>query len=222
MIDQLIIGKKASFDDFGASVSERQISYPKKKSIKKTVPFANVTYDFSKINGELYWEERTVEYIFEIMADTPELLEQKKQAFSNWVMNVMNEKIYDPFIPDFHYLGTYEDMSPEDDESLLKTTLTVKFTVYPYAIANEPKKYDFTITAGEEKTVVIVNGSSHRITPTFSTNAVITVKLDNVSYSVAVGETKDDSFFLKEGANTVTIKAGTDCTVTVSFIEEVF
>ena len=128
MIDQLIIGGKASFDDFGASVSERKISYPKKKSIKKTVPFANVTYDFSKINGELYWEERTLEYIFEIMADTPEMLEQKKQAFSNWVMNVMNEKIYDPFIPDYHYLGTYEDqqillqVTAQDGSSLLKAS----------------------------------------------------------------------------------------------------
>lgn len=56
MLDQLIIGDKSSFDDFDASVSERNISPPKKKEIKETVPFSNVTYDFSKINGELFWE----------------------------------------------------------------------------------------------------------------------------------------------------------------------
>ena len=150
------------------------------------------------------------------------MLEQKKQAFSNWVMNVMNEKIYDPFIPDYHYLGTYEDIDPDDDESLLKTTLTVKFTVYPYAIANEPKKYDFTITAGEEITAVVVNGSSHRIPFTVNASAAITAKLDNVSYSLPAGETKVNTVFLKEGANTVTLKSNADCTVTVSFIEEVF
>lgn len=38
MIDQLIIGDKASFDDFGASVATRKIKMPKKKSIKETVP----------------------------------------------------------------------------------------------------------------------------------------------------------------------------------------
>ena len=63
MIDQLIIGKIASYDDFGASVAERKIIKPKKKSIKETVPFSNVTHDFSAIDGELYWEEASLEYI---------------------------------------------------------------------------------------------------------------------------------------------------------------
>ena len=34
MLDQLIIGNIASYDDFGASVAERKIVKPKKKSIK--------------------------------------------------------------------------------------------------------------------------------------------------------------------------------------------
>ena len=67
MIDQLKIGAIGSYDKFGASVSERKIGNPKKKSIKDTVAFSNKTYDFSKIDGELYWEERPLEYIFEIL-----------------------------------------------------------------------------------------------------------------------------------------------------------
>ena len=69
MIDQLIIGSKKSYDDFGASVSERTIHQPKKKTIKETVPFSNITHDFSGIDGEVYWEERKLEYIFENMPD---------------------------------------------------------------------------------------------------------------------------------------------------------
>ena len=42
MIDQLIIG--------GLAKSKKKP--PKKKSIKETVPFSNVTYDFTAINGE--------------------------------------------------------------------------------------------------------------------------------------------------------------------------
>ena len=74
MIDQLIIGDKASCDDYGASVASRKIVPPKKKEIKETVPFSNVTYDFSAINGEQYWEERELEYTLEIIAPTPEEL----------------------------------------------------------------------------------------------------------------------------------------------------
>jgi predicted Ser/Thr protein kinase len=82
MLDQLIIGDKGSCDDFEASVKERVIHPPKKKSIKKTIPFSNVTHDFSAINGEVYWEERTLEYIFEIIANSAEELEEKKQAMT--------------------------------------------------------------------------------------------------------------------------------------------
>lgn len=224
MIDQLIVGDKASFDDYGASLNKRKFSPPKKKEIKETVPFSNVTYDFTKINGEIYWEERELECIFEIMADTPEELERKKTVFSNWVMNIMQENIYDPFLPDFHYVGTFSDIDYEDEEGIEKTTITVKFSAYPYKIANNPTKYAFTVAAGEEITKAIVNSSAHRITPTITTNTAITISLDDVSYSVPAGETTDGSFMLKEGTNALTIKnaSGTECNLTVSFFEEVF
>ena len=170
MIDQLIIGEKASFDDFGASLATRNIGMPRKKSIKETVPFSNVTYDFSKINGEVYWEERDLEFVFEIIASTPEKLEELKTAFSSWVMNVFNEEIHDPFIPDHHFVGTFDDIEFEDDEGLDKTTVTVTFLAYPYKIANTPKVYQLDIDSGTSKKIWIVNESSHRITPTIITH----------------------------------------------------
>lgn len=224
MLDQIIIGEKASFDDFGASLNKRTFHAPKKKEIKETVPFSNITYDFTKINGEIYWEQRELECIFEIMADTPEELERKKTVFSNWVMNVIEEKIPDPYFPYYHFIATFSDISYEDEEGLEKTTITVKFSAYPYKVANTPTKYTFTVAAGGEITKVIDNASAHRITPTITTNAAITMSLDGVSYSVPVGESSDGSFMLKEGTNTLTIKntGETECNVTVTFYEEVF
>ena len=52
MIDQLIIGDKLSHDDFSDSIALRKINLPKKKSIKESPPFSNITYDFSAINGD--------------------------------------------------------------------------------------------------------------------------------------------------------------------------
>lgn len=222
MLDQLIIGDKASFDDFGASVAERKINSPPKKEIKETVPFSNVTYDFSAINGELYWGERELEYIFEITAPNPEALENKKTAFSNWVMNVMEEKILDPFIPDFHFMGTYKDMTLDDDESIEKTTITVKFTAYPYKIANSPKTYNFTVPANTETVKTVINNSGHKVTPIIITDVGIILTLDSGSYSVPIGETADSSLKLNVGENTLTIQSETDCIVTVKFYEEVF
>lgn len=167
MIDQLIIGDKYSFDDFGASLSTRKIGQPKKKTIKESVPYSNITYDFSAINGEVYWEERELEYVFEMTAPTAEQIEEMKAAFADWVMNITQERIYDPFIFGYHFVGTFSDMSFDDDEGLDKTTATVKFTAYPYKVSNLVKKYTFTIAAKGTLAVTLVNNSSHRIAPKF-------------------------------------------------------
>lgn len=224
MYDQLIIGDKASFDDFRASIAERKIGMPAKKIIKETVPFSNVTHDFSRVNGEQYWEERELEYVFEITAPTPEELEERKRAFANWVMNVAEEEIHDPHIPDFHFLGTFDDIDPADDEGMDKTTITVKFTAYPYMIANALTEFAVDVPAGGEVTLTIVNGSSHRIVPTVTTDATVTLTIGTASYTVTAGTTTDERLKLASGVTSVAVKnAGTAaCAVSVTIQEEVF
>lgn len=224
IFDQLIIGEKASHDDFDASLKERRISAPKKKSIKETVPFSNLTYDFSAINGEVYWEERELAYVFEIIADNPEQLERKKTRFVNWVMNVMNEELHDPYDPDWHYLGTYENLEPEDDESMEKTTITVSFMVYPYKIANALTVYSIKIPAASSVEKTIKNDSSHRITPSLYASAAMTLEIENASYAIPAGEVQDDSLKFETGSTVikVTNQGSAACTLNIEFYEEVF
>jgi hypothetical protein len=101
-------------------------------------------------------------YIFEIIADSPEELEVKKSAFSGWVMNVMDENIYDPYDPDYHYVGTFEDIEFEDDDSVEKTTATVTFMVYPYKIANEATVRRINIPTYEFRDITVTLNSAHR------------------------------------------------------------
>ena len=205
MIDQLIIGKKASYDDFEASLAKIKVALPKKKSIKEKVPFSNITHDFSAINGEIYWEEREIECVFEITADSPESLEEKKAAFSDWVMKVFNEEIHSPYIPDYHYIGTYEDMTPDDEDDVEKTTITVKFTAYPYKIANYPTAYECDISGAGAKTLYIVNASSHRLVPLITVNRPVRVENGGVAYELSEGTHEPPEFFLNEGLNEVKI-----------------
>lgn len=225
MLDQLVIGDKASLDDYGASVSSRTISQPKKKEIKETIPFSNVTYDFSAINGELYWEERELKYVFEITANTPQKLEEMKDAFAAWVMNVINEKIFDPFIKDYHFVGTYSDMDFEDEEHLEKTTATVKFMAYPYKIANDIKEYKQTISAGGSATIVVVNNSNHRLSPTITVTEACSITFNDITYTIPAGKYTGDGLWLVVGENAFIVKnasSSTDCAITISFYEEVF
>lgn len=224
MIDQLIIGDKASYDDYSASLATRAIGQPKKKTIKETVPYSNATYDFSAINGELYWEERELEYVFEMTAETPEELEEMKAAFADWVMNVMEEKIFDPFIPDYHFVGTFDDIEFDDDEGLDKTTVSVRFTAYPYKIANYAKEYTYTVEPNSSLTIHIENASSHRVIPTITvSDAGITLGYGNLRWYIPQGTVKYDFFMLEKGINEFSCQNTTaiNSTVTFSIIEEV-
>lgn len=230
MFDQLKIGDVYSHDTYGASVAERAISAPKKKVIKETVPFSNKTYDFSAINGELYWEERELRYVFEIIADSPEELEVKKSAFSGWVMNVMNENIYDPYDPDYHYVGTFEDIEFEDDDSVEKTTATVTFMVYPFKIANEAKIVTLTVSAQSEKSVTITNKSAHKSTVDISVAYSGTSSASYYCEGTVNGFTKrmynnrTYTFPLELGDNEIVIGVPVNKTmnITISHKEEVF
>lgn len=223
MLDQLRIGDKYSYDDFLASVAERKIGKPKKKVIKETVPYSNKTYDFSKINGEIYWEERELEYILELDAETPEALEDLKIALSDWLMNVIEEDLFDPFIVDYHFKATFEDIDFDDSE-VEKTTATVKFSAYPYMLANDEKIYSVTIPTDEALTIKVKNNSSHRITPTLVVEAAsVNFEFGGSSYSISEGETTDSSLMFPVGENNIIIQPNeTGGNFTIKFTEEVF
>lgn len=221
MIDQLFIGNVGSFDEYGATVRERKDIKPKKKSIKESVPFSNVTHDFSAINGEVYWEERSLEYIFEIMANTAEELEEKKQPFVSWIMNVMKEQLHDPYIRNYHFIATFDDIDVDDSE-VEKATITVKFTAYPYMISNEKRAFVYSLKS-TEKSVVVINNSSHRITPTFQSTVEFIMKMGNSSFGIPEGETTDAKFMLAPGKNVLKLQAvAEEGTLTIEFHEEVF
>lgn len=225
MLDQLIIGDKASLDDFDASLATRSIGVPKMKTIKETVPFSNVTYDFTRINGEPYYEERKLEYGFEIVAEDPEELEDKKAAFAEWVMSVFEADIHDPHIFGFHFRGTYEDLKFKDDDSLEKTTASVTFTAYPYKIANVPKVYETDVSGATSKTLQIINNSSHKITPSILTEGSVRLEIGTAIYDIvssAAVSFKDGKVIIPPGVMRVNVSPITNAgSVRISFYEEV-
>lgn len=222
MLDQIRIGDKYSLDDFFFSMRERKIGEPTKKSIKETVPFSNKTYDFSNINGELYWNERSLEYIFECIMPTPEEIENAKIAFSNWLMLIQEANLYDPYIEDYHFIATFDDISYEDEVE--KTTATVKFSAYPFKIANKKTSAGFTVNAGEEITVVVANNSGRKLPPTIYSDFGASLKLNDIIFGIPAGETTDSRFNLEVGRNIITITNNSDAggAISFSFFEEVF
>lgn len=231
MIDSVVIGEYDSYYDFDASMKEREIGEPKKKSIKETVPFSNEVYDFTKINGEIYWEERVLTYVFEILADSPIELEEKKRNFKKWIMNVHKQRLYDPYIEDYYFTATFDDISCDDSE-IEKSTITVTFTANPYMTSEFYKAYEIVATE-ESQAVEIYCNSCHGIVPDIvNLEGDIVLGIDSnpesdygyigSSYNLSAGITRNTSIKLTPGLNKFHINSVSgEVPVRIVFHEEV-
>lgn len=219
MLDQIIIEGIGSLD-FDASVSKRKIEFPQKKEIKETIPYSNITYDFSRIEGEQFYEERELEYELEIVANTPEQLEAKKQNLCSWLSDVFQKRMQDPFIGGYHFVVTTKEIEVDDEENQEKTTVRVIFNAYPYKIKNE----ETIITSDYSsyiKTVTVDNHSDHTIIPEISCTTTVIITMNNNSFSLAPGAIKTSKFKLKKGRNDFQLKASQPGTLSIKFNEEV-
>lgn len=224
MLDQLIINGVGSYDEYTASLAFRNIKPPAKKEIKETVPFSNQAYDFSGINGEVYWEERDVEFVLEMTAQDPAGLEYKKTRLANWLMNVQTARIFDPHDLDHYFLGTYADMTFEDDESVEYTVCTVVFKAYPYKIAVKPTTYVVEVPGNTEQTVLVRNESGHPVVPQVKTDVAVTVTLNGLSCVYPAGLSKTSGFKLPPGMLELKVanQQAAACRTIIQFYEEVF
>lgn len=75
------INGKHSYRDFGLFVSKKVIEMPSVKRIRETVPYMNGSHDFSKLNGELAYEDRIISYTFDITGNDAEEMNKRNMMF---------------------------------------------------------------------------------------------------------------------------------------------
>lgn len=202
-----------SHHDFNLCFKHRDIGLPKKKTIRQTVAFKNGYYDFTALNGSPAWDERIVNYAFDVTADTPEELEEYVEAVLDWLCNIHDTDIYDDTMPDYHWHGSYETCYPTYDESGLAVELSVEFVCYPFKIANEPTV--LSLTAGTH--TVINRGMA--VAPVVQSDAVAAVQIGNYVSSVPANVETRLRIDLERGENTVVITG--DGTVRFAYYKEV-
>ena len=220
MIKQLVINEKKSFDDFGVYISKRTISTPKKKIIKEALPFSNIVYDFSNIDGEIYWEERSLEYEFDIAETSTEEMEFTKSNLLNWLLNIHDTDIYDPYITDYHFHGSYDSDSWSEDFG--GGTLKVVFKVYPYMIKNEVNIDEMILTSTMTNALVLVNNTSgHRIPVDLTIDGEMTLSFNNVNYGLSTGK-YEKLFYVNKGENKIGIESSSGGIFKIEYREERF
>lgn len=216
MIKQLVANGKSSFNDFGIYIKERNPSLPKRRTNKQTVPGMHGSYDFSNLYGEIIYEDRTIEYKFDITGWDVQDLDNERRKVFDWIMNIQETEIIDEYSPNYHWLGSYSDGSWKEDAE--QGLLTVKFSVYPFAISNKALEVNFEATT-DKKTIIIENNSSHRVIPKIITDGAINVETETGNFSLTEGEWEVDNFYLKKGSNTLLVSGSAN--VCIKYYEEV-
>lgn len=193
------INGKHSYRDFGLFVSKKVIEMPSVKRIRETVPYMNGSHDFSKLNGELAYEDRIISYTFDITGNDAEEMNKKKHDVSAWLCTVHEEDIQDDDYPHLHFVGSYHESDWEEDDG--QGELTIKFICHPYMYANTETVIE--LAAGMNVSLTVKNDSDHRVIPTVEANGALTIQVGGKKYVIS-GSGKHQLFTLEKGNNQVT------------------
>lgn len=212
MTDGIRINDKHSYGDFGLYLKTRIIGLPEKKSIRQTVPFMNGYYDFSALNGAPAWDERIIEYSFDVINDSPVELDFFVSHVLDWLGTAHDVDIFDDTVYRFHWHGSYNGATVAWDETGLHAEINVSFVVHPFKIADERTEY--TMTAG----TYTINNLGMVVAPFVSSDATAAIQIGTYVSSIPANEEIQLEIDLERGENTVIVTG--DGTVKFSYYEE--
>lgn len=227
---------KHTYKDFGVTIVDKNIGYPKKEKIKVKVPFSNVEYDFSEIYGDQTYTTRPLTYTLNVLdvhiVNDTQRVNMIETKLSNWLMNSSGkQKLYDDSMPGYYYLAEVEG-GLNFDELWNHGTLTIEFTAYPFMISEnaegndlwDPFNFeldvaqvtDFNVNGTLE--VVLYNVGTPGLNPRMVASEPMEIVKDNVTYNLPSGTSQSEDFKLNSGENKLTIKG--NGTIKFTFFKE--
>lgn len=211
--DGIRINDKHSYGDFGLELKARKIGLPKKKSIRQTVPFMNGYYEFSGLNGEPAWDERIIEFFFDVINENPVELDHFVSVVLDWLGNVHDADIHDDTVYGYHWHGSYDVANVEWDETGMHAEISVSFAVHPFKIADAPTVHN--LTAGTHT----ITNLGMAVAPYAVSDATAAIQIGNYVSSIPANEEIQLEIDLERGENTVLVTG--DAAVKLSYYEEV-
>lgn len=212
------INNKHTLLDFGAKLKTRSIGLPSEKQVTDSVPYMNGNYNFSRILGKAFYNNRELQYTFLLVKnkniyDT----ENKKRKFLTWLYSLgINEKLYDYAIPTLYFKATVKNIEITDHKGYCEITVT--FDAYPFRIDYKNGDSQLWDTFNFETDVLqgyytvdgtlnikLINNSMYDTTVNAISNAEITIKKGVDSYTANSGNNKG-LFKLSKGENNITLE----------------
>jgi len=163
-----------STGDLGITVAEADIGQAVPRIITESVPYKDGAYDFSRIDGGLHYDNRTLTYKFNIIAKTAELASTKLADVLSWVYSYdeSNNTLSDEHFGNYAFTGVSVCDTPTVEYkggARRAMVLTVKFTADPYMQLLNPveaiKSSDLNGSTDEILVIVNANVGTNGDTP---------------------------------------------------------
>lgn len=209
------IGTKHT-DTWGLKLKQINISMPKAKTMTIDIPGADGTLDISEVlTSDIKFDNRNIELVFDIVNDYynfPSI----SSKISNYIHGKKLKLVFDTD-KGFYYFGRFEVDHNKSDFRIGE--IIIKGDVEPYKC----EKYssleewiwdDFNFTSSiirdyKDLTVnglleLIIPGRRKKIVPTFTTDSLMSVIFNNVTYQLPTGSTQVLDIELVDGDNLLT------------------
>lgn len=118
-------------------LASRDLSTPEEKEITESVPYQQGEWDFSSINGERFYKNRTIKYEFYIVNEDPQYRQGELQSAKRELIYTASNKLYDTGFPPYYFTGKVKSISDSDDNEKGIMTVTIQFDSYPYAFVKD-------------------------------------------------------------------------------------
>lgn len=190
-----------SVRNFGMCYASKSVSPPPKQVVRKSIPYRNGSVDFTCINGEEYYGDREVVYVFDVIGDTPFEVTKKVEDFCAWLAPLSDVDIHDDEMPRHHWHGGCDSIDVDWNDDGYYAKITATFILYPFMIADNISK--LTVKVGDN--YVYNEGRPARLTvkPTGST---VTIQVGSVKQTF-IGETVAD-LSIPSGYSTIKVTGG--------------
>lgn len=229
----ITFNNKNSIDDLNLCVSDSEIGSVEKQRVVENIPYKNGTLNFSSLYGEETFEEITLKYTFDLLANDSKEIEILKNKVKDWLLTCGENILIDSSIIGLHYKS--ECISVEFDDDYDYSFCTATFKAYPFKIGNNLENEDWlwdpfcfetdvinqTIyeVNNDEIEIKLYNVSSHKVVPEVSVTGNLIIEKNKTIITLSEGIYKSYKFKLDKGENIIKIRG--EGTIKFNFYKEV-
>lgn len=230
----LIIVEGITFGEFDSIKENLLLTYrddppPEEKEIRDAALFMQGDYDFSRILGETFRENRPLTYEFFIKENNFERRKTIETKYENMLLNQGRSRIYDTANPGYYFDGKCINAEVALDTTWQQLKLTITFDCYPYMVSELQEGHDIwdefnleldvsQITEFEvngTENITLYNSGSASLAPKIKTTGAVKITKDNYTLEIDVpGTYSSEQLRLIYGENKLKLEGN----ATVKFV----